>query len=149
MSKAELLCYYDELAASYPIIYIEDPFHEEDFKSFAELHKLIGKRVMVTGDDLLATNTARLKMAIRSNACNAAILKINQIGSVSKALEFARLAKKNRIEIVVSHRSVEGSDSFIADFAVGIGAHYIKAGAPAGTRLVKYRRLLEIENHLR
>ena len=102
------------------------------------------------GDDLLVTNPERIKMAKEKDLCNCLLLKINQIGTVTKALEAAKLAKSYGWKIMVSHRSGETTDDFIADFAVGIGADFIKAGAPArGERVAKYNRLLRIEEELR
>ena len=105
---------------------------------------------MIIGDDLLATNPERIKLAKKKNACNGAIIKPNQIGTVSEAIEAAKLAKSYSWKIMVSHRSGETNDDFIADFAVGIGADFIKAGAPArGERVAKYNRLLRIEEEIR
>jgi enolase len=102
---------------------------------------------MVIGDDLLTTNTERIRTAIKRKACNALILKINQIGTVTEAINAAKMAKKHNLHVVVSHRSGETEDSFIADLAVGICAGFIKSGAPfTKYRLAKYHRLIDIEN---
>ena len=143
LKKKYNAAFYDNLIRKYPIIAMEDPFPEDDFDSW---QKFKPKNITIIGDDLLATNPKRIKMAREKNLCNGLLLKINQIGTVSEALEAAKLAKSYYWKIMVSHRSGETNDDFIADFAVGIGADYIKAGAPArGERVAKYNRLLRIE----
>lgn len=138
--------YYSGLISQFPqIIGIEDAFAEDDWQSWQDF-SFSG---MLIGDDLLVTNPARLKEAHEKKACNAMILKINQIGTVTEALEAAKLAKSYGWKIVVSHRSGETNDDFISDFAVGINAEFMKTGAPArGERLAKYNRLLKIEEGL-
>lgn len=146
LGGGELIDYLGEAVSSYPVVSVEDPLHEEDFEGFAEFTKKHGARMQVVGDDLLCTNAARIKAAIRKRACNALLLKINQIGTVSEAISAAKLAKKAGWRVVVSHRSGETEDNFIADFAVGIDAGQIKTGAPArGERTSKYNQLLRIE----
>ena len=131
------------------IITKKDPFSEEDFEGFREITKKLSKKIVVIGDDLLATNPGRIKKAKEEKACNGAIIKLNQIGTVSEALEAVKLAKSFGWKIMVSHRSGETLDDFISDFAVGISADFIKAGAPArGERVAKYNRLLRIEEEL-
>jgi len=133
------------LIEKYPIIGLEDPLAEEDWKGWASLKS----DILVIGDDLLTTNPKRIKEAKEKNACNAMILKINQIGTVSEAIEAGNLAKSYGWKIIVSHRSGETMDDFIADLAVGTGADYIKSGAPAKKeRLAKYKRLLKIEKEI-
>lgn len=140
---------YVELANAYPIISIEDPFFEEDFEHSALLTRQIGKRVQIVGDDLLCTNTERVRMALEHDSCNALLLKPNQAGTLTEAFQAARLAMKNNWNVMVSHRSGDTTDDFIADLAVGIGATQIKAGAPCrGERVAKYNRLLQIEQNL-
>ncbi len=135
---------YEDLANAYPLASIEDPFYEEDFSNFAKLHKIL--KTQIVGDDLLCTNPQRVEKAITRNSCNCLLLKINQIGTITEALKAAQLAKKAGWNIMVSHRSGETNDCFIADLAVGIGAGQIKAGAPCrGERLAKYNQLLRIE----
>ena len=142
----QLMDRYKELARKYPLVSIEDPFAEDDFASFRELNHAIGHHVQIVGDDLLVTNVERIKKALHEHACNALLLKVNQIGTVTEALAAAKLAQKNHWKVMVSHRSGETDDSFIADLAVGIGAGQIKAGAPCrGERLAKYNQLLRIE----
>ncbi len=149
-TKEGLLRYYLKLVSHYPIMAIEDPFAEDDWDSFKEITKKLDKKVLIIGDDLLVTNPKRIKTAIEKKAANAMILKINQIGTVSEAFESVKLARQADWKIMVSHRSGETNDDFIADFAVGIGADFIKTGAPArGERLVKYNRLLKIEEKIK
>lgn len=147
-----LLRYYFDLISKHPFLGLEDPFAEEDWKSWQELIsklKIKNPHFLVIGDDLLVTNPKRIKEAKEKEACNAMILKINQIGTVSEAIEAARLAKNFGWKIIVSHRSGETNDDFIADFAVGISADFIKSGAPArGERMAKYNRLLKIEKEI-
>lgn len=141
---------YKWLALRYSLISIEDPFDEEAFDDFAELNEKIGRKVQIVGDDLLVTNVNRIKRAIKHKSCNALLLKINQIGTISEALDAAKLAYKNNMGVMVSHRSGETTDSFIADLAVGIGCGQIKAGAPCRSeRLAKYNQLLRIEEDLK
>jgi enolase len=148
-TREGLLRYYGSLVAKYPILGIEDPFGEEDWEGFQNITSELGGKIMVIGDDLLVTNPARIKLAKEKKAANAMILKINQIGTVSDSLEAARLAREYGWRIVVSHRSGDTTDDFIADFAVGIAADFIKTGAPArGERVAKYNRLAAIEELL-
>ena len=148
-TREGLLRYYSNLVLKYPILGLEDPFSEDDWEGFKLIKKTLGKKILVIGDDLLATNPERIKEAKEKEAVNAMILKINQIGTVTEALESASLAKDFGWKIMVSHRSGETNDDFIADFAVGIGADFIKTGAPArGERVAKYNRLLRIEEGL-
>jgi enolase len=146
LSGGELIDHLGGLLSSYPVVSVEDPLQEDDFEGFAEFTRKHGGKMQVVGDDLLCTNTARIKTAIRKKACNALLLKINQIGTVTEAINAAKLAKKAGWNVVVSHRSGETEDNFIADFAVGIDARQIKTGAPArGERTSKYNQLLRIE----
>jgi enolase len=147
-----LIDYYFNLIKRYPIIGLEDPLSEEDWSGWKELKSEAEKeksKILIIGDDLLTTNQKRIKEAKKKDACNAMILKINQIGTVSEAIESGKLAKSFGWKIVVSHRSGETKDNFIADLAVGIGAEFIKTGAPFPTeRMAKYNRLAEIEKEL-
>ena len=148
MSNGELLEYYADLVKTYPILSIEDPFHEEAFDDFAALTKKL-KGTIIVGDDLFVTNVKRLEHGIKMNAANALLLKVNQIGTLSEAFDAARLAQKNRYKVVVSHRSAETEDTTIADISVAIGAELIKTGAPARSeRNAKYNQLLRIEEEL-
>jgi len=147
--KTELLEFYEGLINSFPIISIEDPFSEEDWQGFEYIVRQLGQKVLIVGDDLTATNIKRIKEAHNKEACNGIILKLNQIGTVSETIEASKLAKSFGWRIIVSHRSGETMDSFIADFAVGSGADYIKSGSPAKEeRMVKYNRLIEIEREI-
>lgn len=145
-SKEEMIAFYKNLKEKFSIIGFEDPLAEDDFVGWGELKKELSG-ILIIGDDLLTTNTKRIQKAEENKSCNAMILKINQIGTVSEALQAAKTAQELQWKIIVSHRSGETNDDFIADFAVGIGADYIKSGAPArGERVAKYNRLLEIED---
>jgi len=140
---------YDGLIDKYPIASIEDPFGQEDFDNFTELTKSAGKEVQIVGDDLLCTNVKRIQKAINKNCCNALLLKVNQIGTITEAIDAARLAQEKGWGIMVSHRSGETCDDFIADLAVGLNAGQIKSGAPCRSeRLAKYNQLLRIEEEL-
>jgi len=148
-----LLRYYSDLVQRYPISGLEDPFSEEDWEGFQRITKKFANRparhLMVIGDDLLTTNPERIKEAYGKKVCNAIILKPNQIGTITEAIEAGRLAESYGWKVMVSHRSGETCDDFISDLSVGIGADFIKAGAPArGERVAKYNRLLEIEKEL-
>ncbi len=147
LTREALLNYYVKLAAKYPFAGVEDPFAEEDWSGWKLMQKLA--QMLIIGDDLLVTNPERIKMAYERKVCNAAIIKINQIGTVSEAIEAAKLVRSFGWKLMVSHRSGDTYDDFIADFAVGIAAEYIKSGAPArGERVAKYNRLLKIEEEL-
>jgi enolase len=148
LRENELIDYYADLAKAYPIKSIEDPFYEESFGAFAALVKELPD-VQIVGDDLVVTNVERIRRAIDSKSMTALLLKINQIGTVSEALDAAKMCRDSRLDIVVSHRSGETEDCFIADFAVGIDAGQIKTGAPArGERTAKYNQLLRIEERI-
>lgn len=153
LTKTELLEFYEGLINSFPVISIEDPYSEEDWQGFEMImskSKIQNPKLLIVGDDLTATNIKRIKEAHNKEACNGIILKLNQIGTVSETIEASKLAKSFGWRIIVSHRSGETVDSFIADFAVGSGADYIKAGSPAKEeRMVKYNRLLEIEKEIK
>lgn len=149
VSSGQLHEYYLDLIKRFPLTSIEDPFHEDDFAAHAEFTRAVKSKVRVVGDDLLVTNPKRIVSAIQFQACTALLLKVNQIGTVTESLAAAELCKKNNMEIIVSHRSGETEDTFIADFAVGINAQGIKTGAPArGERTAKYNQLLRIEEAL-
>ncbi len=140
---------YETLIDNYPIISIEDPFNQENFEEFAQFTKEFGKKLQIVGDDLLVTNIERLKKAVEMKAGNALLLKVNQIGTLTEALDTARYAMENRWHVMVSHRSGETMDTFISDLAVAINCGQIKAGAPSRPeRLAKYKRLVEIEKEL-
>ncbi|MBI2624963.1 MAG: hypothetical protein HYW70_01335 [Candidatus Nealsonbacteria bacterium] len=147
-NKEGLVNYYSGIVKKYPIIGLEDPFAQDDWEGWKMLGSKL-KKVLIIGDDLLVTNPKRIRLAKKRNACNGVIIKINQVGTVTEAIEAAKLAKSYGWKIMVSHRSGETMDDFIADFAVGIDADFIKAGAPTRPeRLIKYNRLLEIEKEM-
>jgi len=151
-SGKELANFYLKLIKKYPIEGIEDPFAQDDFESwrnFSSNFQLPSSNFLIIGDDLTVTNPKRIKMAKEKELCNAIIVKINQIGTVTEAIEATKLAKTFDWKIMVSHRSGETTDDFISDFAVGIDADFIKSGAPArGERVAKYNRLLKVENEI-
>ncbi len=147
--RGELIEYYDALSRRFPLASIEDPLGEEDFEGFREITDALGGDLMIVGDDLFTTNAERLFRGAALGAANAVLVKPNQIGTVSEALETVQLARRSGYAVAVSHRSGETLSTAIADLAVAVGAEYIKAGAPArGERLAKYNRLLEIEEEL-
>lgn len=144
-SPDKFIDYIQKLHEKYHLLCLEDPLEEDSWKDWVKITKILGKEVLIIGDDLLVTNPERLKKAISLKAANAILVKPNQIGTISETLEVAKIAKENNFKIIVSHRSGETCDSSIADFAVGIGADFAKFGAPArGERVVKYNRLLTI-----
>ena len=146
----QLIEYYEELASKYHIISIEDGLAEEDWEGWKKLNKKLENKIKLIGDDLFVTNVKRIKIGIEQQAANTVLIKPNQIGTVSETLEAIRFSKNNGYNIVISHRSGETEDTFIADLAVAINAGYIKAGAPCRTdRVCKYNRLLNIENELK
>ncbi len=149
LGDRHLLDYWEQLTKDYPLVSLEDPFHQEDFLGFAHLTQHVGKRTQIVGDDLLVTNLQRLRLGLHYNSCTALLLKPNQIGTVSESLGAAELAQMYDWNVMVSHRSGETTDDFIADLAVGLGTGQIKAGAPCrGERVAKYNRLLAIEEEL-
>lgn len=149
-TREGLLNYYATLLGKYSIIGLEDPFNQEDWQGFSLINKKFGKQVLIIGDDLLVTNPQRIKKAIEEKACNGAIIKPNQIGTVTETIEAVKLAREAGFKIFIKHRGGETNDDFIADLAIGLGADYIMAGALArGERIAKYNRLLRIEEELR
>ncbi len=147
MTREQLLEFYRKLIEEYPIVSLEDPFHEEDFEGFAVAARELP--VQVIGDDIFVTNVERLKKGIEMGAANALLLKVNQIGSLTEAMEAARLAMENKYAVVVSHRSGETEDTTISHIAVALNCGQIKTGAPArGERTAKYNELLRIEEFL-
>ncbi len=149
MDDVAFLEFYKSLFSQFKLAIVEDAFYEDDWDSWKRLTSEMSNDLIVVGDDLLATNLKRVKKAIEEKSCNGAVIKPNQIGTVSETLNVVKAAKDAGWKIVVSHRSGETNDSFIADFAVGIAADYIKSGAPArGERVAKYNRLAAIEQEL-
>ncbi len=149
ITREMLVNIYNEWIAKYNVISVEDGLAEDDFDGWAIMNEKIGSRAMTIGDDLLVTNVKRLKVAIEKKACNAVLIKINQIGTLTETIDCIKLAKKNKMKTIVSHRSGETTDDFIADLAVGAGADYIKSGSLSrGERICKYNRLLKIEEEI-
>ena len=146
----QLIEYYEDLVSKYHVISIEDGMAEEDWEGWKNLNKKLGNKIKLIGDDLFVTNVKRIKLGIEQKAANTVLIKPNQIGTVSETLEAIRYSKNNGYNVVISHRSGETEDTFIADLAVAINAGYIKSGAPCRTdRVCKYNRLLNIENELK
>ncbi len=150
LDSHELVAYYKELVAKYPIVSIEDGLSEDDWEGWAFLSKELGRQIQLVGDDLFVTNAKILQKGIEKNIANAILIKPNQIGTISETLETIRLAKHHAYQCVMSHRSGESEDSFIADFAVALNTGEIKTGSTARSeRIAKYNRLLEIEHELK
>ncbi|MCQ2927647.1 phosphopyruvate hydratase [Helicobacter pylori] len=150
LDSHELVAYYKELVAKYPIVSIEDGLSEDDWEGWAFLSKELGRQIQLVGDDLFVTNASILQKGIEKNIANAILIKPNQIGTISETLETIRLAKHYAYQCVMSHRSGESEDSFIADFAVALNTGEIKTGSTARSeRIAKYNRLLEIEHELK
>jgi len=140
---------YKSFVKDYPMVTIEDPFDQDDWQAWADLTGSIGEKCQIVGDDLLVTNPTRVKKAIEKKACNALLLKVNQIGTVTESIEAVRMAKEAGWGVMTSHRSGETEDTFIADLAVGLATGQIKSGAPCRSeRLAKYNQLLRIEEEL-
>ena len=149
LSVEEMIEYYEILIKKYPIISIEDPFDENDFDALSKLTKKIGNKVMLVGDDYFVTNSKYLLKGINSKAGNAILLKANQVGTISEMIKTITLARKNKYRMIISHRSGETEDTFIADFAVGLNIPFIKTGSLSrGERIAKYNRLMKIEDDL-
>jgi len=149
MSGEQMAQMYKDLASEFPIVSIEDPFDQDDWEAYTALTADIGTNVQIVGDDLLVTNPLRINMASEKSACNALLLKVNQIGSVTEAIDAVKLAKQNGWGVMTSHRSGETEDCYIADLAVGLCTGQIKTGAPCRSeRLSKYNQLLRIEEEL-
>ncbi|GAA8005669.1 phosphopyruvate hydratase [Helicobacter pylori] len=150
LDSHELVAYYKELVAKYPIVSIEDGLSEDDWEGWAFLSKELGRQIQLVGDDLFVTNASLLQKGIEKNIANAILIKPNQIGTISETLETIRLAKHHAYQCVMSHRSGESEDSFIADFVVALNTGEIKTGSTARSeRIAKYNRLLEIEHELK
>ena len=146
----EMISYYERLVENYPIISIEDGLDENDWDGWQELTKRLGEKIQLVGDDLFVTNTKRLDAGIKLHCGNAILVKVNQIGTLSEALEAVEMAHKNGYKAVISHRSGETEDTTIADIAVALNAGQIKTGAPCRSdRVAKYNRLLAIEEELK
>ncbi len=148
-SGDEMIELYKHFVADYPVISIEDPFDQDDWESYTKLTAAVGDKIQIVGDDLLVTNPTRIETAIANAACNALLLKVNQIGSVTEAIRACNMAHAAGWAVMVSHRSGETEDTTIADLVVGLGTGQIKTGAPCRSeRLAKYNQLLRIEEEL-
>lgn len=149
MTSQELVNYYAELCMKYPIVSIEDGLSEDDWDGWALLTKELGKKVMLVGDDLFVTNAKILARGIEMKVANAVLVKINQIGSISETLDTVALARKNHYNTIISHRSGETGDTFLADLAVATDSGLVKTGsASRGERMEKYNQLLRVEEEL-
>ena len=149
VSSEELVAYYEDLCSKYPIVSIEDGLSEDDWDGFKLMTEKLGNKIQIVGDDLFVTNANILNEGIQKGIANAILIKPNQIGSVSETMLTVRLAQRNGYKCVMSHRSGESEDAFIADFAVALNCGEIKTGSTArGERTAKYNRLLEIENEV-
>lgn len=149
LPASDLMEFYVALNEQFHILSIEDPFAEDDWSDWTEITTKMGAQTLIVGDDLITTNLERLKKAVVEKAANAVIIKPNQVGTITETLSVVKEAKASGFKVIVSHRSGETNDDFIADFAVGVAADYAKFGAPArGERVAKYNRLLEIEYEL-
>lgn len=145
----EMIELYKQFTSEYGLVSIEDPFDQDDWDHYSKLTSEIGKKTQIVGDDLLVTNPKRIKTAIEKKACNALLLKVNQIGTVTESIEACKMAQKAGWSVMVSHRSGETEDTFIADLVVGLATGQIKTGAPCrGERTAKYNQLLRIEEEL-
>jgi enolase len=146
LTSAEMVTYYEELMAKYPIISIEDGMSEDDIEGWKLLTEKLGDKIMLVGDDLFVTNPERLQAGIDGKYGNSILIKLNQIGTVSETLDAINLAHANEMKAIISHRSGETEDTFIADLAVGLSTGYIKTGSLSRTdRIAKYNRLMRIE----
>ncbi len=149
MNSDDLISYIEDLCVRYPIISVEDPLSEHDFKGFAKLTQKIGSRIQLVGDDLFVTNSERLRRGIEMGAANSILVKVNQIGTLTEAIEAVQCAHRASYTAVISHRSGETEDTTIADLAVALNAGQIKTGAPCRTdRVAKYNRLIRIQEEL-
>jgi enolase len=149
LRREQMIALYKEWLSRYPLFSLEDPLHQEDWHGWHELTKNVAKEVLIIGDDLLVTNTERLKIALEHGSCNTVLIKMNQIGTLSETIACVALAKEHDMKTIFSHRSGETCDDFLADFAVAAGADYIKTGSLSrGERVTKYNRLLAIYDEL-
>lgn len=148
-SSSEMIALYEELTMEYPLISIEDGLDEDDWEGWQEMTKRLKERVMLVGDDLFVTNVKRIRCGMDLDVANAVLIKVNQIGTLTEAMDAIELAQKNGYKAVISHRSGETEDAFIADLAVAVNAGWIKTGAPCrGERTAKYNQLLRISEQL-
>ena len=150
LSNGEMTNWYADLAHQFPLISVEDGLNEQDWDGWSKMNTSLGGILQLVGDDLLATNIKLLQRAIDEKSCNAILLKPNQIGTLSETIDAFKLARNNRFNTIISHRSGETEDTFITHLAVGLGAEQIKTGAPArGERTAKYNELIRIEEQFK
>lgn len=146
----DLINTYQELNQQYHFLLLEDPITEDDWDSWSKINQILGNECLIVGDDLIATNVKKIQKAVDQKCINSAIIKPNQIGTVSETIEAVKFCKEKKLYTIMSHRSGETEDTFIADFGVALATDYVKFGAPArGERVVKYNRLLQIESELK
>jgi len=149
-SSDDLIDMWEDLTKKYPIFSIEDPLHEDDWDGWVNLNERIGKKTQIVGDDLFVTNSERLKIGIEKNAANSILIKVNQIGTITETLETINIAKNNKYSCVISHRSGETEDTFIADLSVSTNSGQIKTGSMTRSdRVAKYNQLIRIESDLK
>ena len=149
LTQDETIKLYMDMVANYPIVSIEDPFDQDDFETYTKMTAMIGDKVQIVGDDLLVTNPTRVKLGIDQKMCNALLLKVNQIGSITESIEASNMSQAAGWGVMVSHRSGETEDNFIGDLVCGLGTGEIKSGAPCRSdRLSKYNQILRIEEEL-
>lgn len=149
LNEDQLIEFYKTINTQYKLANLEDPFYEDGWSGWKKIQEIFGDQITIVGDDLLVTNPKRVEKAIREKACNGILVKPNQIGTITEILKVIKQARDANWKVIVSHRSGETNDWLIADFGVGVGADYVKFGAPArGERVAKYNRLLAIEQEL-
>jgi enolase len=149
LSADDMIAIYSKWIDKYPIISIEDPLDQNDWAGYVNLTKKLGHKIQIVGDDFFVTNTKRLERGIKEGSCNSILIKVNQIGTVSETYEAIEMAKRAKYTAVVSHRSGETEDCFIADLVVGLETGQIKTGSMSRTdRICKYNQLLRIEEEL-
>jgi enolase len=149
LTGPQMVDLYDQWVSEFPIISIEDGLHEDDWESWSLMTERLGDRIQIVGDDLLVTSIERIEMALEKKAANSLLCKVNQIGTLTEAIAAVELVQRHGWTAVVSHRSGESEDTFIADLVVALNAGQIKTGAPARTdRVAKYNQLLRIEDEL-
>ena len=149
LSTESMIAFWEDMIARFPLVSLEDPLDEDDWEGWRTLTGRVGDRCQIVGDDLFATNLTRLERGMGEGTANAILVKVNQIGTLTEAMDAVRVAREAGFGTVISHRSGETEDTFIADLAVALGAGQIKTGAPSRTdRVAKYNQLLRIEEAL-
>lgn len=148
LNQDDLVQIYQGLFDDYSLVYFEDPFAEDDWDGWKKIYQSLSGKALIAGDDITSTNPYRLQSALTNDVINAVVIKPNQIGTVTESLAVVEIARYKQLKVVVSNRSGETNDDFIADFAVAIDADYVKFGAPSRERVIKYNRLLEIQSEI-